>query len=333
MRIANYRTICTQSVVYELIGVAENDLSIISCGVIMSVIFFSLIMQLFIFFNKSIIDAMNFAVLNTVYQTKTMSTEYKKFTEKYGNHVSQEGDLYIPTGQPKAILCLFHGGFWRFPYGRDQFDSVAICFAKAGYIVWNIEYRRVGEINGGWPGTFEDVILAVNHLNALQLKYRWSDDLKVILSGHSAGGQLALWLTAHAEKNFKQHTPLIVNPDLCIGLAPVTGFEKAYQENLGGQAVHKLLGCTPKENPELYKLYDPLLTLPQFTAQIIIHGLMDDDLPVSYSQTYVRTANAERIHVDLIELENTGHMDFLEPQSLAVQSWKTLLDLRYGVHK
>jgi len=285
------------------------------------------------FINKSFFDVNKTLMAFSVNKSGVMSADYNRFSEKYGDHLSQEGDLYIPIGQPKAIVCFFHGGFWRAPYGRDQFDSVAIDFAQAGYIIWNIEYRRVGEVGGGWPGTFEDAILSVNYLSTLQKKYRWSDNLNVVLAGHSAGGQLALWLTAHAEKKFLQHTPLTIHPDLCIGLAPVVNFEKAYQENLGGQAIYKLLGCTPKENPERYTCYDPLFAVHLNTPQIILHGEMDEDLPIAYSISYLRAAEARNTSIDLIELEKTGHMDFLEPQSLAVKRWKMLLYLRYGIHK
>ena len=40
-------------------------------------------------------------------------------------------------------------------YGLDLMNGLAVDLAKRGYAAWNIEYRRVGNIGGGWPGHFK----------------------------------------------------------------------------------------------------------------------------------------------------------------------------------
>src|SRR5699024_11065277 len=69
----------------------------------------------------------------------------------------------------------------------------ALCEAltKEGYATWNIEYRRVGEEGGGWPGTYEDVKQAIQHLAHESEKYSLSID-RTVCVGHSAGGHLAM---------------------------------------------------------------------------------------------------------------------------------------------
>jgi acetyl esterase/lipase len=59
----------------------------------------------------------------------------------------------------------------------------------------NLEYRRVGNAGGGWPGTFEDIRAAYQFLLQNARKYGF-DTQRVIVLGHSAGGQLALCLAA-----------------------------------------------------------------------------------------------------------------------------------------
>ena len=64
--------------------------------------------------------------------------------------------------------------------------------AARGFAAWNIEYRRVGQEGGGWPGTLEDVAAAADAVPGLD----GVDPSRVVTVGHSAGGHLALWLAA-----------------------------------------------------------------------------------------------------------------------------------------
>ena len=41
-----------------------------------------------------------------------------------------------------------------------------------GYAAWNIEYRRVGDDGGGWPGTLTDVAAAVDQLAVIAAEHR-----------------------------------------------------------------------------------------------------------------------------------------------------------------
>jgi acetyl esterase/lipase len=86
-------------------------------------------------------------------------------TERYGPLESQEGDLYLPARTRPPVVCLLHGGFWRMPHGRDQLHAVAEDLARRGFAVWNLEYRRLGTPSGGWPGTFDDVVVGIEHLS------------------------------------------------------------------------------------------------------------------------------------------------------------------------
>jgi acetyl esterase/lipase len=85
------------------------------------------------------------------------------------------------------VIITIHGGFWQSKFGLEENDPICEDLTRRGYATWNIEYRRVGEDGGGWPGTFNDVIDAVNHLT--HLKERFQIDLsRVVILGHSAGG-------------------------------------------------------------------------------------------------------------------------------------------------
>ena len=67
--------------------------------------------------------------------------------------------------------------------------------AEYGLAVWNVEYRRVGNEGGGWPGTWQDLASAADMLRKLKAQHEL-DLNRVVTLGHSAGTSLAFWLAA-----------------------------------------------------------------------------------------------------------------------------------------
>ncbi len=49
----------------------------------------------------------------------------------------------------------------------DNMRPVAAALTEAGIATWNVEYRRLGNAGGGWPGTFQDVAHAADFLRTL----------------------------------------------------------------------------------------------------------------------------------------------------------------------
>src|SRR5689334_8224558 len=169
----------------------------------------------------------------------------------YGLGPLQSGELYVPSGPgPHPTVILIHGGYWRARYKLGLMDGLAQDLARRGIAAWNIEYRRVGDPGGGWPGTFLDVASATDYLRVSVSTYVL--DLKrYVRVGHSAGGNLALWLAArprikeHALQkamtlsangmNEITHTPFELAE--AIGLAGVVDLEMAWPLHLSNDAV------------------------------------------------------------------------------------------------
>jgi dipeptidyl aminopeptidase/acylaminoacyl peptidase len=57
--------------------------------------------------------------------------------------------------------------------------------------------------------------------------------------------------------------------------------------------------------------------LPLDVLQLLIHGTSDDVVPVEIARSYVQAARAAGDRVEMLELSDTGHMDFLDPSSAA----------------
>jgi acetyl esterase/lipase len=251
----------------------------------------------------------------------------------YGPEDLQFGDLYLPNKSGShPIVILIHGGYWRSRYGLDLMNGLADDLAKRGYAAWNIEYRRVGNTGGGWPGTFQDVAHATDYLRKLAP----SDGLdltKVVPLGHSAGGHLAFWLAARPRilsfaqnsqiagsqvpgENEETATPLALAGT--ISLAGVVDLEMAWKLHLSNDAVVELLGGTFVNVPERYAVASPIALLPLGVPQVLIHGTNDDSVPIEVSQTYVNAARSLHDPITYIELEGVDHFDVIDPHS---QAW------------
>ena len=114
----------------------------------------------------------------------------------YGDGEFQFGDLRLPEGPgPYAVAILIRGECFLSMYNIEHNVRFAEALTESGIAVWNLEYRRVGNEGGGWPGTFEDIAHGADHLRVLAKEYP-IDLERVISIGHSAGGHLALWVAA-----------------------------------------------------------------------------------------------------------------------------------------
>lgn len=205
---------------------------------------------------------------------------------------------------PWPVAVLVHGGFWRAGYGRDLMDPLAADLAARGYAVANLEYRRGDE--GGWPATFLDVAEGIDGLGAAAAPL---DLGRVVLVGHSAGGQLALWAVRR-----RGLPPPAVAARAIVALAGVCDLAAGAREGIGEGAVAAFLGGGPDELPERYALASPLAALPLGVRQLLVHPPGDDRVPITQSRSYAAAAAAAGDPVELLEVAG-GHRTLIDPAS------------------
>jgi pimeloyl-ACP methyl ester carboxylesterase len=179
---------------------------------------------------------------------------------------------------------VFHGGYWQSTYNLTHTGHMCIALAEQGIATWNVEYRCVGVPGGGWPAARDDVRLAVELAQSLPHD-------PVVLVGHSAGGQLALWAGKDAG------LPV-------VALAPVSDVRTALRERGGAPARF----MAPEDFPD----GSPIELLPLGVPQIVIHGTADDSVPYAMSKRYVEAAGGE---AELVTLDDTGHFEPIDPQA------------------
>lgn len=244
----------------------------------------------------------------------------------YGSEPLQFAELYLPDNNGlHPVVILIHGGYWRARYGLDLMTGLAKDLANRGIAAWNIEYRRVGDPGGGWPGTFLDVALAADYLRSVAPTYAL-DLQRVISIGHSAGGHLALWLAGR--RNLAQNSPLAITDQPlalagAISLAGVVDLELAWRLHLSNGAVIDLLEGGFEEVPDRYMGASPPVLLPLGIPHILIHGTEDDSVPLQMSLEYLAKAKAANDVVRFIELEGVDHFALIDPKSAA---WNITFD-------
>ncbi len=238
----------------------------------------------------------------------------------YGSDPNQFLDLRLPSSKEKSgpypLLINIHGGFWRAKYNLDHAGHLCAALAAKGIATANLEYRRVGNDGGAWPGTFADIRSAYSFLAQNAHKHNL-DSQTTIVMGHSTGGQLALCLAAHETRLTR-----------VVSLAGVVNLQRAFQLHLSNDAVVEFMHGTPSEVPDHYREADPMqLSIPQ-AKQWLVHGTADDTVPVDFSRDYVaakqKRTGKEKEDVHLLEIAGAGHFDVIDPHSAA---WKKIEDL------
>ena len=204
----------------------------------------------------------------------------------YGPEPLQFGDLRLPEAEAPPLAVVIHGGYWKANYNLIHTGHMSRALTEQGVATWNVEYRSVGDPGGGWPGTGNDVARAVELVAELPV-----DQTRVVLVGHSAGGQLALWAAKRAQ------LPV-------VALAPVSDVRESATRTGPDGAPARFMAA------EHFAEGSPLELLPLGVQQIVIHGTEDDGVPYAMSERYVEAAGGE---AELVTLEGTGHFEPIDP--------------------
>ena len=221
----------------------------------------------------------------------------------YGESPSQFVDFRFParSSPPPPLVVHFHGGFWRNRFDLRHAGNLCAALTARGVATANVEYRRVGGEGGGFPGTLEDAAAAVRF--ARQRAAGFGCSAVTVVTGHSAGGHLALWVSS-------------LEPDLAgvVALAPVACLRTAWELGLGGGAVQEFLRVTPQQDSGRYATACPSERMAA-VPRVLVHGSADDIVPLALSIEYVEARKGDSSTVRLIEVPGAGHFDVIDPES------------------
>ena len=199
----------------------------------------------------------------------------------------------------RGVITLIHGGCWSNAYDRNHTLPIAEALSNAGYDVWVPEYRRVGDAGGGWPGSLEDIIAAVEFVIEKTGQHP-------ILVGHSAGGHLSLRAA---------QTGLAIGA--VVGLAPITDLVAYGAESGSCQSmVAPFMGDDRYFPNDSYR--DASVTLSAINVPVAVVIGKEDPI---VGATQVAVFNAWQVTT----VEDAGHFDVIHPETEAFKAVLTAL--------
>lgn len=186
-------------------------------------------------------------------------------------HLLNTLDVYYPEETPAdaklPVVIDVHGGGWY--YGTKELNkNYCLAIAKRGYTVFSMSYRLVPEVR--MCEQLRDVMLALKWINEHIEEYP-CDKSKILLTGDSAGGQLASFAAALCNCSELRQTFETVDPEIKIsvlGLTSPVSYMKPTPDYMGVNAI-TVLGKDYKSKPfadflDIDKLLDRTKLPPTF---------------------------------------------------------------------
>jgi acetyl esterase/lipase len=232
----------------------------------------------------------------------------------YGDAPSQYAELYMPQGAgPHPVVVLVHGGCWTVKFGGiTQMRNVANALTSAGIAVWNVEYRRVDEAGGGYPGTYADMTASLNKLAQVASAHRL-DTRRLLAVGHSAGGQLVQWMAGRAR--LPAGSPLNTERQLEVskvvslgGLADLRNEADLIKKSCGRDTA-QLAGSTSASRPDVFSDTNAAELMPNGSMTWLVTGELDTISPPRAAHDYARRAKASGDGAEVVILADASHYD------------------------
>ncbi|MFA6455765.1 MAG: alpha/beta hydrolase [Bacteroidota bacterium] len=235
-------------------------------------------------------------------------------------------DAYVParntggepwveyTSQRKPVLLYIHGGGWN-GLTRSVRNLNFLPYIDKGWAVVNIDYRLLDQ--APFPACIADCRYALNWIYENAAKYKF-DTTKIVVSGESAGGHLALMT------GFLKHDDEISVPGKPITrkmtIAAVINWFGV--SDIGEQIDHwhsksfmeKLVGDTSKKEV-IYKSCSPLTYVNASTPPVLtVHGDADNTVPFSQAVQLHNTLRSHGVTNKLVVMKGKRHGDFTEEE-------------------
>lgn len=252
---------------------------------------------------------------------------YASVRVAYGPDPSQIADLWLPEadGGPYPVVVFIHGGCWTASVADlSLMDFAADDLRQRGVAVWNIEYRRLEQPGGGYPGTYQDVASALDHLPDVARAHALSPGPYVVV-GHSAGGHLALW--SGARSKLPPSSPLYASHPLpiraVVDIAGIANLQTDTETACGPDTVAAMAGLPSAERPDIYADTSPAALVPLGAPTWVIHGVDDTTVAPSIGARYAKLARAQGDNVEVLNPPG-GHVEEIAPGTAA---WRAISDL------
>ncbi|QZY50720.1 alpha/beta hydrolase [Leucobacter tenebrionis] len=265
---------------------------------------------------EAVIESKPFSHLSELDIVEMVPTRAPDARVRYDEHPLTFGNLRLPdgaTGKDSPLVILIHGGQWESSFTLDYMEPLAEALTEAGVATWNIEFRRLNNPGGGYPGMFHDVSNGIDFARQLAQNYP-IDAERIVLLGHSSGGHLAAW--AAGRQNLPQDSELLDSDPLpvrgIVDLAGVLDLEYAY--SAGRTDILEVVGVgNGEELGRLATEVSPIELFPRGIPQTLVIGSDDSPWRLESQERYKTRGETEGDVLDLIVLDGANHFDVVDP--------------------
>ena len=265
--------------------------------------------------------ALTFAMSTTLHAAPMTLADYLALsgpapdaTLHYGAAPSQYAELFVPAGKgPFPVAVLVHGGCWTKEFGGiTQLRNMAGALAARGIAVWNVEYRRVDEPGGGYPGTYQDMNAALDLLARTAREHPLDLD-RLVAVGHSAGGQLVQWLAARpsipsTSPLYPAH-PVPVRHVVSLGGLADLRREAALLKTSCERDIAELAGTPSAARPDVFSDTNAGDLMPNGSRTVLITGELDTISPPRVAHDFAARARAAGDAAEVVILPGASHYD------------------------
>ncbi len=232
----------------------------------------------------------------------------------------QFADLRLPSSPPPPggypVIVFIHGGAWLAEWSKDHTEPFAEALTEQGFATWDLEFRRIGNRDGAYPGTFEDIADGTDFLRTVAETYPLNLD-QVIASGHSSGGHLALWLGGRHQ--LPESSPLYRSHPLplagIVSIAGVNDLEVSLE--LGDRTdVLTLVGAESAESAAArFAETNPARLRPFGIPQTLMIGDKDSQWRLDMTTRDADHASKSGDKTKHVIVPGANHMDVIDPRS------------------
>lgn len=220
-------------------------------------------------------------------------------------------DAYVPldTAAPRRTLLYFHGGGWVWDT-KERNALELLPYLAQGWTVVSVEYRRAGEALA--PAAVVDARCAFRWVAAQAANLR-ADPARIVVSGHSAGGHLALMAAlAPSTPELDDGCPWPAAPRAA---AVVNWFGITDVADLLGGPHRRDFAATwigPREDgAALARRLSPLAHVRADLPPVIsVHGDADDTVPYAHAVRLHAALQRAGVPNALVTVPRGGHAEF-----------------------
>lgn len=209
------------------------------------------------------------------------------------------------------VYVYIHGGGWVSGTPEDM-GNLHTTMADAGYVTFSISYRLApqGKVdNPTWDKAIADVEDAMQWVRENAAAYG-GDASRLVLSGESAGGNLALLYSGKVSGG-ELEGPV---PNAVAVMFPATDLYdirnrgRYFTPDVIPMVVEPYIGGNLEDYPERVESVTPVNFLnPNLPPTLIIHGKNDSLVPIDGSRNYATAAQAQGLNATLVELPFSNH--------------------------